>query len=345
MSRAAITVVLPVLNGMPHIHAALESILLQTFTDFKVIAIDDGSTDGTGEYLDSIRDERLTVIHQSHAGLGAVLNLGIDLCDTEFLARMDADDISLPSRFEQQVACLKRDPAIIAVGSPLKFLVHDKVQTGVPYPTAHDDIIRDLIASSSSFAHPTLLMRTAAAQATRYRIVGAGEDLDFCLRLAEYGKLANLAEAQYLYRLHEGSVSMTKRGELECGYSYARLTAMERQAGSPETPLPVFVQEWKRRSIGKRIRTRLVSASLVRYRRARLAWAEKLYCRAAVHTLVSAALQPLRAAKVGVRKLGSEMRLRHLRESIRTNALLLDALDSPGFAHTPGTRNDVKLIE
>jgi len=306
MSRAAITVVLPVHNGMPYIHEALESILLQTFKGLKVIAIDDGSTDGTGEYLDTIRDERLTVIHQRRAGLGAVLNLGIDLCDTEFLARMDADDISLPARFEQQAACLRGDPALIAVGSPLNFLVHDRVQTGVPYPTTHNDIVRDLIANGSSFAHPTLLMRTSAAQATRYRIAGAGEDLDFCLRLAEYGKVANLADSQYLYRLHEGSVSMTKRGELECGYSYARHTALERKAGSPETPLPIFVQEWKRRSVGRRIRTWLVSASLVRYRRARLAWAEKLYWRGAVHLTVSAALQPLRAAKLGARKLRSE---------------------------------------
>ena len=163
MTTPALTVVLPVHNGMPYLEAALQSILRQTYADFRILAIDDGSTDGSGEYLDGVGDKRLSVLHQSCNGLGAVLNRGIDLCDTTFLARMDADDISVATRFEEQMAMLLRDSSLIAVGSPLDFLVHGTQQQGLIYPTEHGAIMADLLRGQSSLSHPTLLMRTAAA--------------------------------------------------------------------------------------------------------------------------------------------------------------------------------------
>ena len=303
ITNPSLTVVLPVHNGMPFLEAALHSILKQTYTNFRVLAINDGSTDGSGEYLDGVRDERLSVLHQSCRGLGAVLNRGIDLCNTTFLARMDADDISLATRFEEQVAVLVRNPTLIAVGSPLDFLVHGTQQRGLIYPTEHGAIMADLLRGQSSLSHPTLLMRTEAARATRYRIAGAGEDLDFCLRLGEYGKIANLPTAHYLYRLHEASVSMTKQGEIERGYSYARLTATQRKAGQPEISFTDFAERWQRRSLFRRVRTRLVAVSFARYRRARLAWARHAYMRSAIDLSISLALQPFSAGRLLFRKL------------------------------------------
>lgn len=303
MTDPALTVVLPVHNGMPYLEAALGSILTQTYADFHILAIDDGSTDGSGEYLDQVGDERLTVLHQPCAGLGAVLNRGIALCATPFLARMDADDISLPNRFELQMAALLADPELIAVGSPLDFLVHGTQQRGLIYPFEHGAIVGDLLRGQSSLSHPTLLMRTEAARATCYRIAGAGEDLDFCLRLAEYGKIGNLPTAQYLYRLHETSISMTKQGEIERGYAYARLTATQRREGRPETPFTEFAETWERRGALSRVRTRLVSVSFGRYRRARLAWARRAYMQSAVDICVSLVLQPLSAGRLLVRKM------------------------------------------
>ena len=312
MTTPALTVVLPVHNGMPYLEAALQSILRQTYADFRILAIDDGSTDGSGEYLDGVGDKRLSVLHQSCNGLGAVLNRGIDLCDTAFLARMDADDISVATRFEEQMAMLLRDSSLIAVGSPLDFLVHGTQQQGLIYPTEHGAIMADLLRGQSSLSHPTLLMRTAAARATRYRIAGAGEDLDFCLRLGEYGKIANLPTAQYLYRLHEASVSMTKQGEIERGYSYARLTATQRKAGQPEISFTDFAEGWRRRGLLRRVQTRLVSVSFARYRRARLAWARRAYVRSAMNIFVSLALQPLSAARLLLRKLSARPSTRAL---------------------------------
>ncbi len=303
MIAAPLTVVLPVHNALPYLEAALSSILNQTFTDLEILAIDDGSTDGSGDYLESVQDSRLTVLHQDASGLGAVLNRGIDRCRTKFIARMDADDISLPERLEQQMNCLQNNPRLVAVGSPLNFLVEQQVQSGLRYPRAHDAIVRDLLANGSGLSHPTLLMYTSAARAVGYRIRGAGEDLDFCLRLAEHGEVTNLKSPQYLYRLHHKSLSMTKQGSLECGYAYARLTALQRRKGSPETPFEMFQNDWKQRSFPERTRTRLNSLSSERYRLARIAWARQKYWKGAAYLAASVLLKPQRAIQVVGRKL------------------------------------------
>ncbi len=298
MTGPMLTVILPVHNGLPYLQTALQSVLDQMFSEFHLIVIDDGSSDGSREYLASVCDPRVTVIHQECAGLGAVLNRGIDLCATPFLARMDADDFSEPERFKEQLALLQSDPSLVAVGSPLTFLVHNRLQQGIPYPTEHDAIVADLLRDGSSLSHPTLMLRTSAAKATRYRIRGAGEDLDFCLRLCEHGRVTNLPRPRYRYRLHERSLSMTRLDDLESGYAYARLTASERSGKLPETTLANFTQQWKRRTFSVRARTRLVTISLVRYRKARLAWAQEKYVRSTMHLAISVALQPVRSVKL-----------------------------------------------
>ncbi|MBI3865839.1 MAG: glycosyltransferase family 2 protein, partial [Planctomycetia bacterium] len=103
-----IAVVLPVFNGEEYLSAAVNSVLGQTFGDFELVIVDDGSTDRTGEILARIPDARLRVIrHPRNLGLVAALNAGIRNSGGEFIARMDADDICRPRRFERQVAFLE----------------------------------------------------------------------------------------------------------------------------------------------------------------------------------------------------------------------------------------------
>ena len=306
MNSPLLTVVLPVHNGLPYLEEALQSILTQTFSNLLVLAIDDGSTDGSSQYLDSVSDLRLKVIHQPQSGLGAVLNLAIDRCETPYLARMDADDISLPERLQLQMEKLCSDSRLVAIGSPLNFLVDKNIQKGLSYPTQHDAIVRDLLRGEFSLSHPTLVMKTDAAHRTRYRIAGAGEDLDFCLRLAECGQITNLTHPQYLYRLHENSVSMTRFHELERGYAYARKTGVQRRDGLPETPMSSFFAEWESRGVMSRLLTRLRSVSSNQYRRARITWARGLYLRGMTHSAASLLLQPLKAVRVLARKAGGK---------------------------------------
>ena len=97
---------MPVHNAMPYLKEAVQSILAQTFPSFKFLIINDGSTDGSAAFLESLRDSRIQLIHQPNRGLGFTLNKGLEYCKTEFIARMDADDVSLPNRLAEQLTFL-----------------------------------------------------------------------------------------------------------------------------------------------------------------------------------------------------------------------------------------------
>lgn len=110
-----ISVVMSVYNGERYLGEAVESIFNQTFSDFEFIIINDGSTDRTPEILTEIDDPRAKVINQPNRGLTASLNRAIRLAKGEYIARMDADDISEPTRLERQVEVLDRDPDVVLV--------------------------------------------------------------------------------------------------------------------------------------------------------------------------------------------------------------------------------------
>src|SRR5262245_44814994 len=109
-SLPKVTVLMSVYNGMPYLTEAVDSVVGQTLKDWILLIIDDGSTDGTAAYLDSLTDPRIQVVHQENRGLAGALNHGVDLCQTEYLARLDADDVALPTRFEKQLAFLEARP-------------------------------------------------------------------------------------------------------------------------------------------------------------------------------------------------------------------------------------------
>src|SRR5438270_5801548 len=116
MPTPRVSVGLPVHNGMRFLREALESVLRQTLGDFELLVVDDGSTDDTPEVLASVRDGRLRVLRQEHEGLVAALNRGADEARAPYLARMDADDVSLPRRLERQIALLAADESVGIVG-------------------------------------------------------------------------------------------------------------------------------------------------------------------------------------------------------------------------------------
>jgi glycosyltransferase involved in cell wall biosynthesis len=289
---------------MPYLPAAIASVVAQQGVEHTVLAIDDGSTDGSLEYLLGLEHPRLSVLHQENRGLGAVLNRGIALCQTPFLARMDADDISEPHRLRMQMEVMARSPSVVLVGSQLDFLIHDKRQKGLAYPTQHDQIVGDLMDGKWSLSHATLLMRTEAARRSGgYRITGAGEDLDFCLLMSECGRVANVPQALYLYRLHGSSISITRQRELARGYAYARHTATERRRGMPESSLEQFYSAWNRRSTWHRYAELCSSVSNLKYREARVHWAFERKFRALRCLVTAGMLRPSLAWRVSRRLL------------------------------------------
>ena len=208
MTAPKISVLLPVYNGEKHLAEAIDSILAQTFTNFELIVINDGSTDSTLAILQAyqVLDNRIRLISRENKGLVATLNEGIDLARGEWLARMDQDDIALPNRFERQLQHLKQTGAELC-GSGIKFF-------GTPdrrifkYPQS-DNAIKVALLFASAFAHPTVMMKTALIKQLYYDSAWENaEDYDLWVRAARAGWLmTNIPEPLLHYRQHGSQMS------------------------------------------------------------------------------------------------------------------------------------------
>jgi glycosyltransferase involved in cell wall biosynthesis len=215
-----VSVLLPVWNGEPFLVAAVESILRQTLSTFELIVIDDGSTDGSAAIAEEFArvDDRVRVIRRPHDGLSAALNSGIAAARGEYIARMDADDISVPQRLEKQVAFLDAHPACVAAGAWIEVVDEAGLPLGLTtHGETHGEISAALLRGISPLAHPTVVMR-------RDVLRGAGgydarlypsEDFDLWFRLAANGELANLGEVLLRHRRHKTAVGIREREKMK----------------------------------------------------------------------------------------------------------------------------------
>ncbi len=289
----AVTITIPVFNAMPYLPEAVFSVLQQTCESFKILVINDGSTDGSAEFLDSIRDPRVTIIHQPNSGLGTTLNRLVHLCDTKYFARMDADDLCDPRRLEFQLEYLEAHPEVVMLGTQISFTASGKTVQAGPAPLDHDGIRRRLLDGKAGVCHPTIVFRTAIARAIGgYRISGAGEDIDFCLRMCEQGRVANLPQVLYSYRITRSSLGISQRPVLERGYKFAIRCAMLRSQSLPEPTFEDFARQWEQRSRYRRFFERVDALAESHYRRGILSSAEGRYSARAVHFALAALLRP-----------------------------------------------------
>lgn len=203
-----ISVVLPVYNGNKYLAEAIDSILAQTYSDFELIMIDDGSTDGSEKILGKYEkaDARVRVILRENRGLASTLNDSIDLACGEWIARMDQDDIALPYRFERQLEWLEKTGADIAGSWVRRFGTFDK---RIVKLHQSDEAIKMEMMFCSPFAHPSVMMRTSLIKCLRYDSVwDKAEDYDLWERAAEAGwKMTNVPEVLLLYRVHLDQIS------------------------------------------------------------------------------------------------------------------------------------------
>ncbi len=211
-SAPLVAVLMPVFNGEAFLGEAIESILNQSFRDFEFIIINDGSTDRTSSILHrfELADHRVRVYHQENRGLIASLNRGCRLARGKYIARMDADDVAFPYRFERQVDFLEQNPRVGLVGGAVEVINCG----GVPihrlsYPV-QDQKIKDTLSSYNCFAHSTIVMRTEAFRVLNgyRRAFLFAEDYDLWLRMAERYELANLPESVLQYRVHIDQVCL-----------------------------------------------------------------------------------------------------------------------------------------
>jgi len=214
MSTPEVSVVLSVRNGGADLSKAIESILAQTFADFELIAINNGSTDGTRSYLDSIGDPRVRVFHQADAGLAAALNRGISLARGRYIARQDHDDLADPCRIAKQVEFLDAHRDHGLVGTRAEIWIGDRPSGRFHDHPTEDEILRFDLLFDNPFVHSSVMMRkTALERVGGYTTDPARqppEDYELWSRIARHYRVANLPERLTVYR--EVPASMSRDG-------------------------------------------------------------------------------------------------------------------------------------
>lgn len=234
----AISVVMPVHNGERFLGEAIDSILCQSFADFELVVVDDGSTDSSSAILAGYasRDRRMIVHRQANRGSVAALNAGVGLARAPLIARLDCDDLAAPERLAIQHRFLAENAEVGLVGGDIELIDEDgRTFAAARYPS-EDDEIRDAFPRSTPFVHSAVTMRREVFErAGGYRPgFELAEDLDLWLRIAERGALANLDATVAMYRLHESQASARKLELQAIRALAARLSARARARGEAD---------------------------------------------------------------------------------------------------------------
>lgn len=208
----AVSVVLPVFNGGIFLDEAIASIRNQTFDNFELIILNDGSTDQSIEVIKkhAAVDPRLVVVDRENKGLVETLNEGVRLAKADLIARMDADDIAMPDRLRTQITYLHNHPECVCVGSDIE-IMDDKGRKLVVWNQLQTDaaIQSGALKGHGTICHPSAMFRKDAfVQCGGYRAeMYPAEDLDLWLRLGEVGTLANVDQVLLRYRMQSASIS------------------------------------------------------------------------------------------------------------------------------------------
>lgn len=234
----AVSIVMPVRDGERFLQIAIDSVLAQSFADFELIIIDDGSSDSTPAILAEAarRDPRIVVIREEPTGVAAAFNLGIATARAPLIARLDSDDIALPERLARQVETMQSEPSLGLLGSFAETIDESGRTLGSRTPPVSHDALVTFLARNDPFVTSTVMLRTELARTLGgYRAaIEVAEDYDLWLRMAERARIANLPETLVRYRVHLQSESGRKEVRLAFSTRLARRAAAERQAGRPD---------------------------------------------------------------------------------------------------------------
>lgn len=209
-----VSVLMPVYNGEKYLKDAIESVLSQTFTDFEFIIIDDGSTDNSAAIIKQLNDHRIRLYYQVNEGLAATLNRAVGLAKGKYLARQDADDVSLPRRFEKQVEFLEARPDYGMVGTWAEIWEKTrKTERSHKHPSDNLTLMFDLLFDNY-FVHSSVMIRKAifdkiglyATEKARQP-----EDYELWSRVLRHEgfKVGNIPEVLVIYREVPSSICRT----------------------------------------------------------------------------------------------------------------------------------------
>lgn len=208
------SVLLPVYNGEQFILRSVQSVLSQTFEDFELIIVNDGSRDATIKILAEIKDDRIRIINNSqNMGIVASLNKAMGEARGRYIARMDADDIALPTRFAKQKQFLDGHPEIVVVGTAMSVLEGGRIRLDQTPIETDRMVLRWLLHISNPVGHPSMMFRSEAIEqlGTYLRAeFECAEDFDFSHRALNLGDIGLLPEPLMIYRKHDRNVTTTR---------------------------------------------------------------------------------------------------------------------------------------
>jgi glycosyltransferase involved in cell wall biosynthesis len=216
-----VSVIMPVYNAERFLESAIESIFTQTFTDYELLVINDGSTDRSDELLSKFSDPRLRIINNvSNKGLVRTLNIGIAHSQGEYIARMDADDLSHPARLDKQVSYLDDHSNTGLLGCAYWIIgIENNITSTQYFPTSNNNL-QEKILLADYFCHPSVMIKRVYLDQVRGydEAFATSEDYDLWLRLSEVCEIANLPEPLFYYRRYQGSKTSIEGARLQTQY-------------------------------------------------------------------------------------------------------------------------------
>lgn len=268
MSTPRVSVLMATYNAMPYLPAAVESILKQEMTDFEFVIVDDGSTDDSATYLDSLDDPRINLIRQENAGLSASLNTGLAACRAPYIARMDADDSCTTDRLGKQADYLDAHPEIGCLGSQTAPFGDVSVGKNLKLPMTHEELCLALEEGRHAFVHPSVMMRAEPIREIGgywpMRVVA--EDYDMFIRLSEVTRFATIDQVLYHMRFHMDSLNGSGMKRMRRAVDYARDRNVRRRQGMPEITFEQFCDNRQRAPWHQRITESIDAHARAQYR-------------------------------------------------------------------------------
>jgi glycosyltransferase involved in cell wall biosynthesis len=224
---------MPVFNGERFLREAIDSILGQTYEDFEFIIVNDGSTDLSRDIVLSYRDDRIVFLdHIDRIGYTTALNAGIEQAQGEFIARQDADDVSLPPRLESQIRFFDDHPEIVLLGSAYHVIAEDGTLIYTSRPPIEDAAIRWQMLFHDAFCHTSVMLRRSVLS-QNHLLYDPGwvpaEDYELCSRLLDFGSGANNNQPLVKHRRHPYQISRLasdRQAALATRVSQANLTRL-----------------------------------------------------------------------------------------------------------------------
>ncbi len=225
--KPTVSILMPVYNGAEYLRPAIDCLLKQTFGDFELIIVNDGSTDNTQEIIDSYDDARIVCLEQENQGVARSLNNGLQVARGKYVRRHDADDVSLPDSLQKQVDFLEAHPDYVMVSNQQAFMTY-RGKIAHKFRMPHNRYFEGKARKDVTFddfdpGHATPIVHgTACYRRKEVMDIGAyrpefivGEDNDLWIRLLEKNKIAVLNECNYFVRIHPGSATQRHAAKIQ----------------------------------------------------------------------------------------------------------------------------------